>query len=90
MQSDAKSAFCKKVTKMVAQGSILEAFGDHFGALLPKNGGSEGSRETDLKNRSATNPDTFRPGGVPINLNAIKAIKAERLEPFNLKGRKAP
>ena len=63
MQSDAKSAFCKKVIKMVARGSILEAFGDYFGALLPKNGGSEGSRETDLKNRSATNPGTFEPGG---------------------------
>ena len=63
MQSDAKSAFCNKVIKMVARGSILEAFGDHFGARLPKNGGSEGSRETDLKNRSAMNPDPFRPGG---------------------------
>ena len=60
MQSDAKSAFCKEVIKMVARGSILEAFGDHFGALLPKNGGSEGSRETDLKNRSATNPGKSR------------------------------
>ena len=60
MQSDAKSAFCKKVINMVARRSILEAFGDHFGALLPKNGGSEGSRETDLKNRSAVR---FLPGG---------------------------
>ena len=77
MQSDAKLAFCKKVIKMVARGSILEAFGDHFGALLPKNGGSEGSRETDLKNRSATNPGTFEPGegGVPINLNGRKAMR---------------
>ena len=76
MQSDAKSAFCKKVIKMVARGSILKAFGDHFGALLPKNGGSEGSRETDLKNRSAANPDTFGPGGgVPINLNGWKALR---------------
>ena len=57
--------FAKKVIKMVARGSILEAFGDHFGALLPKNGGSEGNRETDLKNRSAMNPDPFRPGGGP-------------------------
>ena len=74
MQSDAKSAFCKKVIKMVARGSILEAFGDHFGALLPKNGGSEGSRETDLKNRSAT---SSRPGGgrIPINLNGWKALR---------------
>ena len=63
MQSDAKSAFCKKVIKMVARGSILEAFGDHFGALLLNNGGSEGNRETDLKNRSARNPGTFRLGG---------------------------
>ena len=63
MQSDAKSAFCKKVIKMVARGSILEAFGDHFGALLPKNGGSEGGRKTDLKNRSASNFDTFGPRG---------------------------
>ena len=65
MQSDAKSAFCKKVIKMVARGSILEAFGDHFGALLPKNGGSEGSRETDPKNRSAANLETIGPGGGP-------------------------
>ena len=54
--------FAKKVIKMVARGSVLEAFGDHFGALLPKNGGSEGNRETDLKNRSATNPEPFGPG----------------------------
>ena len=65
MQSDAKSAFSKKIIKMVARGSILKAFGDHFGALLPKNGGSEGNRETDLKNRSAGNPDTFGLGGGP-------------------------
>ena len=38
MQSDAKSAFCKKVIKMVARGSILEAFGDHFEALLVPSG----------------------------------------------------
>ena len=48
----------KKVIKMVARGSILKAFGDHFGALLPKNGASEGNRETGLKNRFAANPDT--------------------------------
>ena len=65
--------FTKKAIKMSAWGSILEAFGDHFGALLPKNGGSEGSRETDLKNRSAVR---FVPGGgVPINLNGRKALR---------------
>ena len=53
MQSDAKSAFCKK-------GHQNERPGLHFGSLwgslwstLALNGGSEGSRETDLKNRSA-------------------------------------
>ena len=56
----------------------MEAFGDHFGALLPKNGGSEGNRETDLKNRSARNPGPFGPGGVPINLNGRKALRPEK------------
>ena len=62
---------------MVARGSIWEVSGDHFGALLPKNGGSEDSQETDLKNRSAGNPGTFEPGGggVPINLNGWKALR---------------
>ena len=55
--------FTKKAIKMSARGSILEAFGDHFGALLPKNGGSEGSRETDLKNRFARNSGLARAGG---------------------------
>ena len=33
--------FAKKVIKMIGQGSILEAFGDHFGAFWVPNGSVE-------------------------------------------------
>ena len=75
MQSDAKSAFCKKSNENDRPGLHFGGLWGHFGPLWAPNGTPVAFflRGGNFDAKTATAPNLRAEGGVPINLNGWKA-----------------